>query len=216
MSEKIILKKITSSGRKVTISITGLEDDLILSPELIHRFRLVEGVVITPAQLEKLKFESEFYACDSQAARYLALRDYSAGELKTKLYRKNYSTNVIQTVIDRYQKQGIVDDNHYAYKLAQRLIEERPCGKSYLTAYLRRKKIDRELAENTADIIFKEQEESELALVSLNKRWHVFSQFELEVARKKSYNYLSRRGFGYEAAKQAFETTVNREKEVRN
>jgi len=85
MCEKIILKKITTSGRKVTVSITSLEDNLILSPELIHRFRLVEGVVITPAQLEKLKFESELYSCDNQAARYLALRDYSTGELKTKL-----------------------------------------------------------------------------------------------------------------------------------
>jgi len=183
---------------------------------LIHRFRLVEGVVITPAQLEKLKFESELYSCDNQAARYLALRDYSTGELKTKLYRKKYSNDVIQAVIYKYQKQGIVDDSHYAYKRAQKLIEERPCGKSYLIAHLRRKKIDRDLAEKTADIIFKEQEETELALASLNKRWHLFNQFELEVARKKSYNYLSRRGFGYEAARQAFETTVNREKEVRN
>ena len=44
-----------------------------------------------------------------------------------------------------------------------------------------------------------------LAVVALQKRWRQFSQFEVEEARTKSYNYLSRRGFSYSAAKSAFE-----------
>ena len=46
------------------------------------------------------------------------------------------------------------------------------------------------------------------------KRWAHLGQFELEVARNKSYNYLSRRGFSYPAARAAFEKLVNRQKEV--
>ena len=36
---------------------------------------------------------------------------------------------------------------------------------------------------------------------------------DLEVARRKAYSYLARRGFGYSAAKEAFEQLQERDRE---
>ena len=69
--------------------------------------------------------------------------------------------------------------------------------------------IDRDLAEKTAQMVLSEVDEKEQALRALRKRWTRLGQFELETARNKSYNYLARRGFSYDAAKRAFEQLIN-------
>ena len=97
-------------------------------------------------------------------------------------------------------------------KLAEKLIQTKPCGKSMLIGYLRNKLIDRQVAENAATEVLKDIDMTEQAVAALSKRWYRYEQFELEEAKKKSYTYLSRRGFGFEAAKKAFnilnETTI--------
>lgn len=214
MTDEIKITKLTRGDRRGKLEISTLDKPLIVSLEIILQHRLVEGIVITPAQLELLRLESELYLCDSTAARLLARRQHSVGELKAKLTQRKFSADVTRQVIRKYLDRGILDDQQYALILAEKLVAERPCGRSYLLAHLRRKKISRELAEQTADIVLTGREEIELATASLEKRWAHLGQFELEVARNKSYNYLSRRGFSYPAARAAFEKLVNRQKEV--
>ena len=72
-------------------------------------------------------------------------------------------------------------------------------------AYQRKKMINRELAEKTAEMVLGNTDQTVYAVLALEKRFNQFAQLELEEARKKSYNYLSRRGFSYEATKKAFE-----------
>ncbi|MDH4158148.1 MAG: recombination regulator RecX [candidate division Zixibacteria bacterium] len=213
MTEEVRITKLTRGDKRGKLEISTLDKPLIVSHEMILQHRLVEGVVITPAQLELLRFESELYLCDDTAARLLAVRQHSVGELKAKLTQRKFSVEVARRVIKKYIDRGVLDDNHYALKLAEKLVAERPCGRSYLVAHLRRKKISRELAEETADMVLTGREEIALAMASLEKRWAHLGQFELEVARNKSYNYLSRRGFSYPAARAAFEKLVNRQKE---
>ena len=203
--------KLSRSGIRVTITLSNHDRPLIVSEDTVHRHRLVDGIVITDSQLQQLRHESEVYRCDNETARLLALREHSIGDLRSKLKRKQFDGDVIEETIKSYRRRGLLDDAQYAYKLSQRLASDRPCGKSYLTAYLQRKKIDRALAEQTAQTVLSGFDESEQAAAALEKRWRQFDQFELEVARKKSYNYLARRGFSYDAAKKAFERLVNKE-----
>ncbi len=180
----------------------------MVSEETVHRYRLVDGVVITSSQLDQLRRESELYLCDNESARLLGIREHSVGELRAKLKRKEFSAEVIEDTIRKYRKRGFLDDARYAYKLSQRLMENRPCGLSYLTAHLQRKMIARELAEKTAQMVLSNVDEKEQAVRALEKRWRRMAQFELEVARNKSYNYLARRGFSYDAARKAFEQLI--------
>lgn len=216
VTRNIKIVRLTRSGGKVTLDLSESDEPLVVSEEIALRHRLVEGVVITPAQLDQLRRESRFTLCDGEAARLLGQREHSAGELRTKLVRKKFDPEIIQEVIRKYRDRGIVDDAHYAYKLAERLVAERPCGRSFLVAYLRRKMIDHELAESTADLVLTGREEIDLAALSLGHRWPQLVQFELETARLKAYNYLARRGFSYPAARAAFEKLANRKSEVDN
>lgn len=75
------------------------------------------------------------------------------------------------------------------------------------------KLIVRELAEETVNSLYQSEDELGLAVSALSKRWRQYSQFELEEARRKAYNYLSRKGFSYGIAKDAFEQLRQQQEE---
>lgn len=209
MDENCKLTKLSRSGSRVYISLSNHDDQLVVSEETVYNHRLVEGVVLTGSQIEQLKHESELFRCDVLAARLLAGREYSTGELKRKLRLKQFNQPVIEQTLKKYHRDGVLDDSRYAYAVARQIVETKPCGRAFLTAYLQRKYIDRQLAETTVDMVLQERDEDGDATRALRKRWGEFSQFELEVARKKAYTYLARRGFGYDAARKAFERLTN-------
>jgi regulatory protein len=212
--EKIRILKLVRSGTEVAVTVSTLDTPVVLPEESVHKFRLKEGIVITAAQLAALQSQSELFRRDREVARLLALREHSIGELRVKLKRKSFASNMVRRVIQKYKKQGLLDDARFALAAAKNLLARRPCGRSFLSAYLQGKMIDRALAEQTVDAIMADVDESELARKALQSRWREFSHFELETARRKSYNYLVRRGFSYEAAKEAFEQLCNRQQEV--
>ncbi len=209
MSSQIKIVKLIRSGNRVKIVLSNLEQPLVVSEETIHRYRLVDGVVITESQLNVLQQESDLYQCDSEAARLLALRQHSVGELRSKLKRKQFVTTAIDEVIKKYRQRGVLDDAQFAYNLARSMVESRPCGISYLTAYLQKKMIDRPLAEQTAQMVLSNSDDTDRAFAALERKWALLSQFELETARNKAYNYLARRGFSYDAARKAFDKLIN-------
>jgi regulatory protein len=216
MSEAIKIIKINQSNGRYFVLLSGREHAIIVSEELFHRHRLKEGIVITTPQLAQLETEAELAECDRVTVRLLANREHSIGELKTKLVRRKFSSNAIQATTKRYIDQGLLDDAHFAQNVAQALIARNPVGRSYLTAYLQKKMVPREIAEETADGLLKGHDEHELAILSLKRRWNSIRQFEVETARNKAYTYLGRRGIGYSAAKAAFEKLWNEEKEAGN
>jgi regulatory protein len=189
-------------GFRVTVS--DLPDPLFLPIELVYRYSLKPGVVITPPQLSSLVEESERFLCDRETARLLALREHSAGELRLKLRRKGFAEKVVSTVVAKYTSHGLIDDARLATALARRAHERKPSGRSFLIALLRKKLIERTTAEQAVDMLLEGTENLESAVRALRQRWPVTAEIEVESVRSKAYSYLSRRGFGYETARAAF------------
>jgi SOS response regulatory protein OraA/RecX len=213
----IKIKKIQKSGSIVRLYITELEKPIILPEISAIQHNLTEGAIISPDQLELLVEESLLFTCHKEAQRLLALRNHSVGELRFKLTNKKFPIHLQKKVISDLIEQGLLDDTAYALHLAERLIIQKPCGRSYIMAYLQRKRIDRKLAEETSNEVLSKLDMNKQALDSLRKKWHMFDHLELEDARKKSYNYLSRRGFSYDVSKNAFETvTKDNNEELEN
>ncbi|MBD3258111.1 hypothetical protein GF377_06735, partial [candidate division GN15 bacterium] len=197
----------------VSVRITDLEEPLVLPVEAVSEHRLVEGVVITDHQIAVLQSQAERYACHRTTARFLSQRDYSVGELKLKLKKKGYASESIETAIKRYIEMGALDDARYAHQTGRSLIERKPCGRAYLLAYLQRRRIPRETAEQVARTLLAGSDETERATAALERRWSQLDQIELEPTRHRAYNYLARRGFSYEASRVAFENLWNRKHE---
>ena len=214
MADSITLEKIVYRGKNVALELSSLTYPLIISEELVHKFRLVEGIVLTPSQVERLIAEAEQLRCEETATRLLARRQHSVGELKIKLRQRRFTAETIDLILEKYINTGLLDDTRYAYELAEYMVEQRPCGKSYLTAFLQRKFIDRATAEQVVRMVFADRDETEIAVAALRKRWREFAQFELEAIQRKSYTYLTSRGFTFAVAKEALTRLRNEKNEV--
>lgn len=214
MTSPVRIEAIRAGDQLYKIRLTGSDNWLTISGSVFHRFRLKEGIVLTEAQVVQLRREGERSACEATANRMLAIREHTVGELRVKLRRKQYGREAIDAVIKSLLQQGLLDDAHVATKLVDQSLRRNPSGQAYLIALLRRKHVDRELAESTVRRALAETDEVTLAVASLKKRWSSLSQLELERARTRAYHYLSRRGIGYQAARQAFEQLYQQEQEA--
>ena len=123
MDEAIRLTKITQRGGRFELTITSLESPLAVDEEVIHRFRLVEGIVLTPPQLDQLTKEAELAACDRETARLLGLREHSVGEVEFKLSRKGFSSDAVKTIIQKYRQLTFLDDTQYARKVVEMTLK---------------------------------------------------------------------------------------------
>ena len=196
-----------------SLTIDSLEKPVMVPLELVNREALEEKMLISAVLLDSINAESEELQCEAKAVAILSRRDHSVGELKRKLRQKKFSEDAISRVVSIYKKSGLLDDKSYAEKVVSRQLAEKPSGRPYLISLLMSKLIVRELAEETVDSLYQSEDELGLAVSALSKRWWQYSQFELEEARRKAYNYLSRKGFSYGIAKEAFEQLRQQQEE---
>jgi len=205
--------KLKRGSVTASLTIDSLEKPVMVPLELVNREALEEKMLISAVLLNNINAEAEELQCEAKAVAILSRRDHSVGELKRKLRQKNFSENAISRVVSIYKKSGLLDDKSYAEKVVSRQLAEKPSGRPYLISLLMSKLIVRELAEETVNSLYQSEDELGLAVSALNKRWRQYSQFELEEARRKAYNYLSRKGFSYGIAKDAFEQLRQQQEE---
>jgi SOS response regulatory protein OraA/RecX len=210
MTEAIVLQKLIRRRGGCHLTVSSLDKPLIVPEGVIQEHCLVAGIVLTPPQLALLQAEADRMACDRAITRMLSAREHSFGEVRRKLLRKGFPKEIFDPIVAKFEATGFIDDARMAQKVVERLLIEKPAGRNWLVAYLRRRDIPRELAEATVDRYLVEADENQLAVRALKKKWPLIEQLELERARARAYNYLSRRGFGYPAAKAAFEELYNR------
>jgi regulatory protein len=211
MESNIKIISIKFAGGRFFVLFSGRDKGIPISEDLVHRYRLKEGITFTAPQVAQLEHEAELAECERVVVRLLGMREHSIGELRTKLIRRKFDKEAIQTVVNAYIQKGLLDDAHFAMLTAQSLLARNPVGRSYLTAYLQKKQVSREIAVQTVDLLLGESDETELAMQSLRRRWRTYRQFEVETARTKAYTYLGRRGIGYSAAKAAFDRLLSEE-----
>jgi len=207
------IQKIKRGSATARVKIESLEKPLVVPLELIDREALKEKMLISALLLKRIQSESEQLQCESRAAGILSRRDHSVGELKRKLRLKEFSEDSIERAVSFFKKKGLLDDKSYAEAVVSRQLTEKPSGRPYLIALLRSKLIHRELAEKTVQSLYENEDELTLAVNALSKRWRRYSQFELEEARRKAYYYLSRKGFSYGIAKDAFDRLKQHQEE---
>ena len=194
---------IEESRGEFLVSVSGLPERLALPVSLIHQYHLKPGVVLTSAQVNQLVNESERYLCEREVARLLALREHTTGELRLKLKRKGFAERTIAVLIEKFAAQRLLDDARLAMNLAHQALMRKPCGRAFLVAVLRKKMIERSLAERTVDQVLQEIDPTAEAVRALAQKWPSLDQIQVESVRSKAYSYLSRRGFDYQTARAA-------------
>ena len=156
------------------------------------------GGSITEEQLAALLETSEYNRARERALYLLGLRDYACKELEKKLLTEARAEIAAQ-VVDRLREVGLLDDERYAARLAQSLSRSKQYPKRRIAQELQRRGVDRETAQSAAEEIDCEDYKQALALIE-KKYYNKMNERE---SRQKVMAALARRGFSYEAIRQA-------------
>ena len=135
---------------------------------------------------------------ESSALRLLGRRDYSRQELLRKLIGKGFLAAEVETVLEKFESLGHLDDRKLAQRLVNYYSEEKLWGPQKVFQKLIQRGIPAEFAR---DLIGGEEEGGK-ALERLRKVLHLKSKGQAfhslsPPEKRRLANYLRQRGYGW-------------------
>lgn len=172
--------------------VCGLYEDTIVKYGVKKDDRISERL------FEEIKYYDEYLYAKKIALDYLSYRERSSDEIRKKLRSKSVSQDTIEKVLEHLRVLGLVDDEVFALKLIRDRINRRPAGKRLIRQKLFEKGVSKEIGEKTIGKVFLEVDEKEIALKSFTKYYPKIKPKDIVQQKRKVFEYLARRGFGYE------------------
>ena len=163
---------------------------------LIIKFGLRIGLSIEEDALRKIIQEDEILKAKNYAFDLLVRRSYTRQEMHNKLTQR-YAEDAVSTTMETLERLGYIKDEEYAKNWVESRKRHKPKGKKALRMELMRKGIDK----GTISRVLSEMdnsEEFEMAMEVAEKRMDRYKNLEPNVARRRLYGFLERRGFDYE------------------
>lgn len=156
------------------------------------------GQDISNEQIDQLLADDKCEVEYQYTLKLLSYRIRSEEEVRRKLKRRDTPTAIIDEVINRLKKNGLIDDEEFAKRWVENRNDFRPRGKRALQYELRKKGLANQIIERVLENIDEERN----AYQAARKRINRLSKLEWSQFRKKLYSHLARRGFNYDITKQ--------------
>lgn len=170
----------------------------------IEAARLRVGQELSEADVARLREADAYHRAHDRALAYLAPRPRSTEEVRRYLSGKEISEPLIEAVIERLSDVGLLDDETFGRFWVDNRERFRPRGQRALRYELRQKGLDR----STVDAVLEDAEldEGESAYRAAKQKLGRFQSIEdQQQFRQKVGSYLARRGFRWEASRDAVE-----------
>ena len=142
----------------------------------------------TIVQIEKVK---------QAMLRLLSVRMRSRWELRTRVARKRFPSDVIETALDDLERVGLVDDVKFARLFLESRLRRRPRSYRLLRQELRSKGISPEVIDEAVEEAARETPEADLARKVLAPRMARLKSMEPGQARARAARFLAGKGFAH-------------------
>ena len=138
---------------------------------------------------------------------FIAAKDYAAYQhalhLMTTQQRSAFGGFDAQAAAERLKELKLVDDEALAERLAEDLARSGKLGQRGIENKLRAKGIDAALAKKASQAATSELGDPDAAMTQATKRAQRLMNLEPQVARRRLYGFLIRRGFDHDEASKA-------------
>ena len=138
------------------------------------------------------------------AVRLLAATPKSRKRLKQKLEERGFPSEMINIVLNRLEKQGVLNDRNLAASLFQTYSIYRPSGRKRIIFEMGKRGIGERAIDETLEN-YTAQAEREKALELAKAKAFRWQKLEKIKRQKKIYDFLLRRGFDYGIARAVLE-----------
>jgi regulatory protein len=152
------------------------------------------GQELDDEKIISLQAEDEQELAYQRAVKLIGHRVRSEDEIRRNLDKHQVSPKVIEGVIRRLRRIGLIDDMNFAESWIENRNEFRPRSHRMLTYELRQKGIADEVIVEILDSTLPDEA---LALKAAQKNARKYKDLEWHDFRKKLSGFLTRRGFSY-------------------
>ena len=152
------------------------------------------GQELSSEKIAELKIEDELEFAYQRAIRYIGYRMRSVSEVQQYLNQQDIDTVVIEKIIERLQKSGLLDDLSFAQMWIENRNEFRPRSHRMLAIELKKKGIQSDII---SQIIEETTSDEVLAYTAAKKQARKYKHLEWQEFRRKLSSFLARRGFSY-------------------
>jgi regulatory protein len=159
------------------------------------------GQQLSVEKIAQLKADDSYEAAHQKALHLLNYRPRSSTEVRKNLEKHGYDPEVIEQVLERLGRSGLVNDGQFAQTWVDNRSEFRPRGRRLLSMELHQKGLDDEAIESALS----ELDEAELAAQAALKYMRKLQGLPKPDFRRKLAGFLARRGFGYDVIEPVLE-----------
>lgn len=174
-----------------------LDGQYAFSVKAIVAARLRVGQDLTDNDIASLKERNAFEEAYHSALNFLSYRPRSTAEVKWNLQDKEIPDVIIQAVIERLTRAGLLDDSNFAEYWVEQREQFKPRSARMLRYELKQKGV----ASHHIDAALQDLDETESARRLAAKRVHRYTHLAREEFWRKMVGYLQRRGFHYQIIK---------------
>ncbi len=130
---------------------------------------------------------------ESAAMRFLARRDYSTGELRSKLLAKDHDRELVDQVVKDFVERGYIDDERFAEQQAE-ILHRKEWGPFQIVKKLTKHGVPSDLANSVVDALGRKPGWASTCRARLHSKFG--DPTELDQDEKASaYRHLTYRGF---------------------
>jgi regulatory protein len=166
--------------------------DLLLEVALKEDLRV--GQELSENRLEALAGLDRYQRCLNAAIRYVGYRPRSESEVKQRLLKRGFGSDVAEKAIARLKEMGLVDDTAFARFWIDNRESFSPRSQRLTGLELRRKGLARDIIESVIGEIDESDSAYRAALVKARR----LPLDDFQLFRHRLGAYLRRRGFGYD------------------
>ncbi len=192
----------------------GADEDTVVN------FRLLKGKEISDEELEKILFETEIgklmermYGLFSRRQRTeREVREYMRNlSFKRKLKDlEEISAVIIDKVVDRLKSKSLLNDSQFATEWLLARQSSKKKGAIAIRSELMQKGVSKEIIDQLMNDNITEENEQKLAIQALEKKLRSFRLLDKKDFTQKALQFLIRKGFTYETAKDVVEECIKK------
>ena len=160
--------------------------------------RLKQGQFLSDAEIQSLQAEGAIETTYGKALNYLSYRPRSRAEMDRYLQKRDLSESQIEAVAGRLERAGLLDDEAFARYWVENRERNQPKGLRALRYELRVKGISNE----TIERVLVSVDVPDSAYRSVARKAQQLAHLDQQAFTKKIVEYLARRGFDYEVARE--------------
>ncbi|NGZ75438.1 regulatory protein RecX [Saccharibacillus alkalitolerans] len=175
------------------------------------RYGMTKGSFFDKKEVLEIVRDNERQIAYVQALNYLSFKPRTSGEIEQKLIEKEIDPEAAADTIRRLEEEKLIDDASYAQEWAQQRVTGRKKGKVLVKQELRRKGIDPELIDDALEALG-DDDELRSAEDLAAKKWRT-TKGDLWDRKRKTADFIMRRGFSSEIARKALDRVLSREGE---